>query len=230
LGYEEEIFTRSEKQFSRDEDRIEWLSSFGGKGGGNAYELAALKVGGELQSSLNITSEAKKSTSLSELQSLSVQASKLKFGKDEPLGIINDRIERIAKEEAEQQLKESGKLETVYRNKFKDVNTVSDVNEILSEAKRELPDSSYNRIKENADQMKRKLKQEAHQELMDKQQKDKEEKLAEEKLAEEKRIQKASEDYETKRQESIRIQRERELAKEIEREERRIAEEMAENE
>lgn len=230
MSYMEEVFERAEKQFKNTDEAIEWLSSFGGKGGGNAYELAAIKVGGELRDSLEITSEAKKSTSLSELQNLSLKASKLKFNRDEPLGAINERIAIIEKQEAEQKLKESGKLETLYRNKFREANTVSDVNEILSEAKRELPDSSYNRIKENADQMNRKLKQEAHQELMDRQQKEKEERLAREKLEREEQRLKAREEYETKRQESIRIQQERELAKRIEKEERRIAEEVAQNE
>jgi len=97
--YMEEVFNRSEKQFKNIEEQIGWLSSFEEKTG--AYAEDAVKVGGELQRSLEIVNEAESSDSLEKLDDLSSEAEKLKFNKDEPLGIINERIPVVISEKIE---------------------------------------------------------------------------------------------------------------------------------
>ena len=103
--YEEKIYERFEGQFSSVKSMIKYLDSFGEKSN-NAYELDAVRVANELQTSLDITQEAQSAKSLDNLRELSSRARKLKFNQGEPLGIINERIVLLEEKEDQERNKE----------------------------------------------------------------------------------------------------------------------------
>lgn len=109
----EEIFQRSEKKFSSIEEQIGWLSSFDEKKG-NAYEKDAVKVATELQRSIQIVNEAKSSSSVKELDDLSVEANNLKFNKENPIEIIDTRRTEVVIEtiEVSTEIEEVEKIDT----------------------------------------------------------------------------------------------------------------------
>lgn len=108
----EAVFERAERQFSTIDQQIGWLSSFKDKPG-NAYEKDAVKVAEQLETAVELTNRAESANSLSVLKSLSSEANNLKFGKDEPLSTINDRIRVLEgeAEEAKQQIREAQQLQ-----------------------------------------------------------------------------------------------------------------------
>jgi len=97
--YAEEVYGRAEFQFKDVKAQISWLASFDDKTGKYAEE--AVGVANELQNSLDIVNQADDAINLKELRSLTTKANKLDYGKDEPLGKINDRI-RILEGEADE--------------------------------------------------------------------------------------------------------------------------------
>lgn len=171
MSYMEEVFQRAENKFSSVQQQLGWLSSFDARKG-NAYEKDAVKVAEELSSFIDLKDKIKRAKP-SELPSLQNEANSLgiKKLKNEVTDLIKDRGSKLSQE--------STKVSSIAQNRMKAATNQVEIDNILDETEPDLSEKEYNRLKSNANILKKELRQKAHEELLQRQ--------AEEKAAREER-------------------------------------------
>lgn len=230
--YEEEIYERFERKFSSVQAQISYLASFDQKGG-NEYERDAVAVAEQLQIAQEIKSEVG-SASKTRIVQLQDRANEISLR-----GVKSSILDEIRERES-QLLRESGKVETIYRNEIRSADTRDELQDVLNKAESKLSDEAYSRLKQNANQrlgqIAKEEKQEAHKALMAKQEKDREEREEREEKQEAEQKRKEAEDRAERIAEANRIREEalerkqlaRELARELEITQREIRRNMEE--